>query len=170
MSIFFWQVVDLSRAAGFPYGKPGCEYLPSRDRPALELSKDGTYRRCGHILVGDGKRCQGWADKGRHFAVAEACYSYVVRNAHTGFDQSAADAEGHVITAAYESRKTVAQYLAQVVTGLGTRVCSLTRWDIRGESALETVEYEIPRCRAMSLMVTGLFLTSLAPAAARDAR
>lgn len=38
---------------------------------------------------------------------------------------------------------------------------------MRGDSALETVEYEIPSRLAMSLIVTGLFLKGLAPVAAR---
>lgn len=36
---------------------------------------------------------------------------------------------------------------------------------MRGDSARETVEYEMPSRLAMSLIVTGLFLTGLAPVA-----
>lgn len=41
---------------------------------------------------------------------------------------------------------------------------------MRGDSALETVEYDIPSRLAMSLIVTGLFLKGLAPVAVRGSR
>ena len=41
---------------------------------------------------------------------------------------------------------------------------------MRGDSARETVEYEMPSRLAMSLIVTGLFVKGLAPVAERGLR